>query len=273
MGGQGQAHQLMALRLALHTWTLDTTPLPRALGVIRETGWSAVELRRLDFVRGAQAGLDVVEVVARSGVPVACVGLEMGWMFARGAERERLLAVAAEQCARAAALGCATVMGPADTGRGDPGDAAAAVREVGDIAAAHGLRLALEAGSQSAQLSTLGRLRDVLARAGHPRCGILVDTYHLVRSGDGLAALEDLGGEDIAYVQYSDVPASGLEPGKVLDRLPPGRGVVPFKDIFRRLEAKGYAGYASYEAPNPAAWAREPGEVLREALTATRALL
>jgi 2-keto-myo-inositol isomerase len=272
MEGARQAHQLMPMRLALHTWTLDTTPLARALEVIRDTGWSAVELRRLDFVR-AQAGVDVVDLVRQSGVPVACVGLEMGWMFVAGRERARLLAVADEQCARAAALGCATVMSPADAGRGDPRDAAVAIREIGDIAASHGLRVALEANSQAAQLNTLPRLREVLARAGHARCGVLVDTYHLVRSGDGVAELGDVGGDEIAHVQYSDVPAVGLEPGKALDRLPPGRGVVPFKDVFCLIEAKGYAGYASYEAPHPAAWARDPAEVAREALKATRALL
>ena len=39
-----------------------------------------------------------------------------------------------------------------------------------------------------------------------------------------------------------------------------------------RSSAKGYAGYCSYEAPNPAAWARDPADVAREALEATRAV-
>ena len=42
--------------LALHTWSLDTTPLGRVLEVARETGWQAVELRRLDFARAAERG-------------------------------------------------------------------------------------------------------------------------------------------------------------------------------------------------------------------------
>ena len=37
--------------LALHTWTLDSTPLPEALAVAKRTGWEAVELRRIDFLR------------------------------------------------------------------------------------------------------------------------------------------------------------------------------------------------------------------------------
>ena len=38
------------------------------------------------------------------------------------------------------------------------------------------------------------------------------------------------------------------------------------------LKEKAYPGYLSYEAPNPSAWAREPADVAREALLATRAL-
>ncbi len=264
------------MRPALHTWTLDTTPLAETLRVARETGWPAIELRRADFVRAAEAGQPaeaVIDLVRASGLAVACVGAEFGWMWSRGAERQRLMRVFAEQCARAAALGCATVMSPVDKGTGAPGQAVAGVREVGELASAHGVRVALEANSQAEQLNTLGRLREVLARAGHPCCGLLVDTYHLQRSGDGLTALEDVAGDEIVYVQYSDVPASGLEPGKALDRLPPGLGVVPFKDVFRVLAAKGYTGYVSYEAPNPAAWVRDPAEVAREALAATRAFL
>jgi sugar phosphate isomerase/epimerase len=74
-------------------------------------------------------------------------------------------------------------------------------------------------------------------------------------------------------VQFSDVPRSGLVPGQALDRLPPGQGSVPFKEFFAAFVRKGYAGYASYEAPNPAAWKRPAEDVAREALAAARAVL
>lgn len=264
------------LRPALHTWTLDTTPLGQALAIAKRTGWDGVELRRVDFTRAEEAGRpaeSVLELTRASGLGVACVGVEVGWMFADGAERARLLTVFAEQCRRAAALGCATVMSSVDRGRGDPARAAASVREVGDIAAEHGVRLAIEFNSQADQLNALAPLREVLARAGHPRCGLLLDTYHLGRSGTRLAALEDLALAEIAYVQYSDVPKSGLEPGQVLDRLPPGQGSFPFVEFFRLVGDAGYRGWVSYEAPNPAAWARDAEAVAREALEATRAVL
>lgn len=266
----------MTIRLALHTWTLDTTPLAEALGVIKKTGWDAVELRRVDFERAAQAGQSaeqVIELVRASGLPVACVGVELGWVWATGEEHARLLRVFGEQCARAKALGCATMMSAVNRGRGDAAEAARSVREVGDIAREHGVRLAVEFNSQAEQLNALAPMRDVVTRAAHPSVGLLLDSYHLERSGGSPRDLEDLKSEEIAYVQYSDVPRTGLEPGKALDRLPPGRGSVPFKEFFGVFARKGYRGYASYEAPNPAAWKRPAEEVAAEALAATRAVL
>jgi 2-keto-myo-inositol isomerase len=263
-------------RLALHTWSLDTTPLPEALGAARTAGWDGVELRRLDYLRAADAGRDaawVAETVRAAGLPVACVGVEPGWMWADGTERTRLLGVFDEQCARAAALGCDIVMSPVDKTRGDVGRAAGSMREVGDIAARHGVRVAVEFNSQAEQINALEPMREILAKAAHPRCGLLLDSYHIERSGVTMAALEALRAEEIVYVQYSDVPRTGTVPGQVLDRLPPGHGRVPFKEFFALMTAKGYGGFFSYEAPNRAAWARPALDVAREALAATRAVL
>ncbi len=266
----------MQKRFGLHTWTLDTTPLAEVLRIARDTGWDAIELRRVDFTRAKEAGqsaAQVLDLVKASGLPVACVGVELGWMFAEGAERKRLLQVFDESCQAAAQLQCKTIMSPVDLGRGEVQRAAASIREVGDLAAKYGVRLALEFNSVAKQFNDMERLRDVLARAGHKHVGLLLDTYHFGRSNGDPRALEDLAPEEIAYFQYSDVPKNGLQPGKTLDRLPPGQGGVPFREIVGRLSQKGYSGYLTYEAPNPAAWARNPEEVAQEALQATRTLL
>jgi 2-keto-myo-inositol isomerase len=264
----------MEQRLALHTWTLDSTPLPDVLRIATATGWDAVELRRKDFEQACAAGWSteqVLDLVRASGVRVAAVGVESGWLFATGTEQQRLFRVFAESCRAAVALGCDTVMSAVGMGRGGVDQAAASLRAAGDLAGEHGVRLAFEFSSLGAQINTLERAREVLAAAGHPQCGLLLDAYHLHRSGRPGRGFADVPAEEIYYVQYSDVPATAGQPG--LDRLPPGQGVVAFRDVFALLAEKGYGGYLSYEAPNPAAWARDPSEVAREALLATRALL
>ena len=275
MGRQGSNGPAVATyRLALHTWTLDTTPLSEVLRIARQTGWDAIELRRVDFARAASAGRPaqaVIDEVKASGLPVACVGVALGWMYAAGDERRGLLTAFEESCRWARSLGCATVMSPVDKGpESDLTRGVASLREVGEIAVANGVRLALEFNALCDYWNTLARARDLVRRAAHPGCGLLVDTYHLGKSGAAPADLDDLDPAEIAYVQYSDVPRDPA-PGANTDRLPPGQGTVPMRELFDRFAKKGYAGYLSYEAPNPGAWARDPVAVAQEALAATRA--
>src|SRR5262245_16639579 len=68
-------------RLALHTWSLDTTPLAPALTAIKSAGWDAVELRWLDFARCSEQGMtnaQVLDLVRASGLEVAVMGTEYG---------------------------------------------------------------------------------------------------------------------------------------------------------------------------------------------------
>lgn len=261
------------MMLALHTWTLDTTPLAKVLDIARDTGWDAIELRRVDFERAdaeGQSEAQVVDQVRNSGLPVSAVGVAAGWMFADAAERAPLLQIFERSCAAAAALGSSIVMSPVDRGTGNVQQAAANIREVGEIAARHGVKLALEFNSQAAQFNTLESVREVLALAGHPSCGLLLDTYHLQRSGRFGRNFDEVQPEEIVYVQYSDVPRQGLQPGYATDRLPPGEGTIDFAEVRALLADKHYDRPLSYEAPNPAAWARDPSRVAREALQASR---
>jgi len=266
----------MATRLALHTWTLLGTPLADILRIAQATAWDGIEISGRHIAPNhptALPGPEIERVVKASGLPLACISVEPGWLWADGDDRRRLLDTFDERCRIAAALGADTVMSPVDQARGDVKRAQASVREVGDIAARHGVRLAVEFNSQAPQLNALGPMREVMSGAAHPACGLLLDTYHLGRSGATLAEIEDVAPAEIAYVQYSDVPRVGTRPGYALDRLPPGRGSFPFKEFFELIRRKGYTGFLSYEAPNEQALTRPPEEVSREAVGATRALL
>jgi 4-hydroxyphenylpyruvate dioxygenase len=260
--------------LALHAWSLDSTPLADLLRVASATGWDAVELRRKDLERTHAAGWSLArlgEQVRAHGLQVAAVGAEPGWLYTTGAEQRRLFDVFADSCRAAGVLGCGVLMSAVGPGTGTDAQAAASLRAAGDLAATHGLRLAFEFTSLGGPIATLERARAVLAAAGHPACGLLLDAYHLQRSGRPGRGFAEVPASEIVHVQYSDVPAASEQPG--LDRLPPGQGVGDFRGFFGLLVEKGYTGLLSYEAPNPAAWARDPAAVAREAIDATRAFL
>lgn len=264
----------MSWKLALHTGSLGALPLDAALRVARETGWDAVELRYVDFTRALEAGRSIDELLAlvkASGLPVAAVGVERGWFYAVGKERERLLGIIREATRWADELGAPIIMSPCDPQPGDLHQAAASLREAGDLVAARGKTIALELNVSLVQFKRLQQVRDLLALAAHPNVGLLVDTYHVERTDGGIATYESLKPGEITYFQYSDVPDAPMSPpGNTQERLPPGQGVVPFAEILPIVAAKGYSGYLSYEALNPAAFARDPYEVAAEALAASR---
>lgn len=264
-------------RLALHTWSLDTTPLAEVLRAARDGGWNAVELRRIDFTRCFEAGTtneQVIALVRESGMKVAVLGTEAGLIFAKGDESRRLFGVLEETCRNAKALGCDLIMLAPGQNTGTIKEAAANFRNAGDVCKAHGVRIALEFNAVHDVINGLEVTRELIALTGHPSCGLLLDAYHLERCGSGGRGFENVPREEIFTFQYSDVPPG---PAPVVkrptDRLMPGDGCVRWNEVFGLLVEKGYDGYLSYEAPNPELWARPPAEVAREAAAATRRLL
>jgi len=266
-----------AQRLALHTWTLESTSFPGVLGVAREAGWNAVEIRRSDVMQAYKSGYsrdEVISMIRNAGIPVATLGTEYGLLFAAGAERERLLGVLDETCVIARGVGCNMIMTASGQASGSLDTAADNMRAAAGVVAGHGLRLAYEFSSAHRMMNTLDIARELQARVAHPAFGLLLDTYHLERSGAGGRGFAGVPAEHIFAVQYSDVPPTA-PPGMLrpTDRLTPGRGCVRWAEVFALLAEKSYQGYLSYEAPNPELWARPALEAAREGVEATRALL
>jgi 2-keto-myo-inositol isomerase len=272
-----QASRPMRDRLAIHHWTLEHLPLAEFLRVARDTGWNGVELRRSSFTKCYDAGMSnaqVVDLIRKSGIAVATLGTEYGLFFAKGEERERLLKVLDETAANAAALDCDMVMCAEGRKPGTLREAADNLRAAGDVCARHKVRFAFEFSSVAAVVKNLAVARELNALIGHPSVGILLDAYHLHRSGGAGRAFADVPPQEIFAFQYSDVPPTPLAPGAPPnDRLVPGKGAVRWRELFQLLEEKDYGGYVSYECPNPANQSRLPQEVAREGLEATRALL
>jgi 2-keto-myo-inositol isomerase len=263
--------------LALHTWTLDTTPLDVAIAAARRGGFDAMELRRLDFDRCFQRGLsnaEVLDLIRAGGLPVCTLGVEYGWLFARGEESRRLFAVFRESCANAAALGCDMVMSAPGQVSGPLSEAVDNLRIASDIVGEHGLRLAIEFNSQHDVINHVDVLHELIDTAGRTNCGMLLDAYHLHRSGSPGRGFAEAPGEAIFAFQYSDVAENPVTcVRRPTDRLPPGHGRVQWTAVLRLLAEKGYTGHLSYEAPNPVLWERPPEEVAQEGVVETRRLL
>jgi sugar phosphate isomerase/epimerase len=258
-------------------WTIDTTPLETALDAAKQAGYDAVELRRTDFKRCFDSGMSntqVLDLIKKSGIPCGVLGVEYGWLFATGEESKRLYKVFRESCENAVALGCDMLMSAPGQISGPIPDAIKRLKEAGDIAAEHKLKLAIEYNSQHDVLNSLPVLTELITGANKKNCGYLVDAYHFTRSGFGGRGFEPIPADQIFCFQYSDLspnPVTGVR--RPTDRLPPGKGVVKWREMLGLLAEKGYTGYLSYEAPNPDQWTRSPYDVAREGVELTKKLL
>ncbi|HYH43467.1 MAG TPA: sugar phosphate isomerase/epimerase [Burkholderiales bacterium] len=272
------ALHVLQQRIALHTWTLDTTPLPEVLEVAREAGFDAIETRYEDFKRCADVGLSearALDLIRSSGLAVSVMGTEYGLIFAQGEEVARLLGSLERTCEQAQALGCDMIMvAPGPNAPTTLEHAAENFRKGGEVAQRYGVRFSLEFNSRHSIINTIGAARRILELASHPSCGLLLDAYHMHYSGLVGRAFTSLPLADLFTFQYSDAPPGEMSQVRTaLDRLPPGQGVIPWIDVFQGLMEMGYEGWLNYEAPNPALWSRPPLEVAREGVSATRKLL
>ena len=106
------------------------------------------------------------------------------------------------------------------------------LRQAGDIAAEYGLKLAIEFNSQHPVLNKLAVLRELIEGADKQNCGYLIDTYHFVRSGAGGRGVATVPAEQIFCFQYSELsPAPVTGVARPTDRLPPGKGVVQWREV------------------------------------------
>src|SRR5687768_18257387 len=84
--------------------------------------------------------------------------------------------------------------------------AAAGLRRAGELVEEHGLRIALEFNTTHPVINGLEVAREVIALAKQPSAGLLLDAYHMERTGSGGRGFEDVAPEEIFAFQLSDGP-------------------------------------------------------------------
>jgi sugar phosphate isomerase/epimerase len=122
---------------------------------------------------------------------------------------------------------------------------------------------------------TLGRLGEaalVAIESGHPSACILPDVFHLYKGGSGFGGLKLLGGDAIHVFHLNDYPADPPR-AQITDaqRIYPGDGVAPLKDLFRTLRDIGFRGHLSLELFNRDYWKQDAPTVARTGLEKMKA--
>jgi sugar phosphate isomerase/epimerase len=120
----------------------------------------------------------------------------------------------------------------------------------------------------------IGQALMVAATANDPDVRLLPDVYHMFRGGSGFDALKMLGGQMIEIFHMNDyVDSISREEQTDADRVYPGDGVAPFKQIFTDLKNMGGVKILSLELFNRNYWEEDPLAVARTGIDKMRSLV
>ena len=142
-----------------------------------------------------------------------------------------------------------------------------------DLGREMGVRPLLEYWGHSVNLPRLEDALDVLAMLNRPDAAILADVYHTYRGGGDFAAYRRLSRQTLPVLHVNDYPAQPPRSSLVdTDRVWPGDGAAPWREICANLAAAGAAPWLSIELFNPAYWRTTPDDTVRTGLVKVSAV-
>ncbi len=205
------------------------------------------------------------------GVPLVCGRKRQG-----GADEadDRLLAryrIFLERCGE---LECKNLT--ASVAVWDAGDLATAAEDFAalcDVAHPYGAKIGLEFMGHAPQVKDVRTALNLVTVANRPNGGLVIDTFFIHQGRSKLTDLNDVPVDRIFNVQLADAKPKPAETLNMLeDRLFPGEGAAPVRDVVLLLLKRGYSGWWNVELFNPDFRAMPPGMVARKAYTAAAAL-
>jgi sugar phosphate isomerase/epimerase len=150
--------------------------------------------------------------------------------------------------------------------------AAERYRALLELGKSMGVTPIVEVWGHSKTLKRLGEVLLVAAECGSPEGCVLPDIYHLYKGGSDFAGLHLLAPSAIGIFHVNDYPK--IERDKIVDadRVYPGDGIAPLKEVLATLRAMGYRGYLSLELFNRGYWKQDPHKVARTGLEKMKAV-
>jgi 2-keto-myo-inositol isomerase len=179
-----------------------------------------------------------------------------------------------------AQIGCKRVATPpigaqnADAPIIDLRRAAERYRALLDLGQQTGVNPQLELWGFSKNLNRLSEVMYVAAEANHPNARLLLDVYHLYKGGSGITALPMVGKPAIEVFHVNDYPAT-LTPAQITDadRVYPGDGVAPIRDILKIIQNPDRPVILSLEVFNKTYYAQPADQVAKTSYQKMQAMV
>jgi 4-hydroxyphenylpyruvate dioxygenase len=263
----------MTLRTSIATVCLSGT-LEQKLHACAEAGFDGVEIFEPDLVASPASPEEIRALAERLGLSL---DLYQPFRDAEGVDEDLFTAILHRARAKfrlMQRLGIDTMLVCSNVGTATADDdevSASQLRRLGDTAADHGVRLAYEALAWGRYVDDYRRAWRIAELADHDAVGVCLDSFHILSRRHDPAAIEEIPGHKIFFLQLADAPALTMD---VLSwsrhyRLFPGEGAFDLAAFVGHVLRAGYTGPLSLEIFNDTF---RQTDVLRTAQQAKRSL-
>jgi 2-keto-myo-inositol isomerase len=270
-------------RYSLNTSTVrdngKNRPIVDLVEIAAKAGFHGVEpwIKELDdYERAGGSMKDLKKRIADAGLLVPSAIGFAEWIVDDPEKRKKGLEQAKRDMDLVAQIGGVKLAAPPVGATNQEGLSLAAAAEryraLLEIGQRMGVTPEVEVWGFSKTLKRLGESWLVAAECGKTGGCVLPDVYHLYKGGSDFAGLKLLSAQAIGIFHVNDYPAAkGRDTIVDADRVYPGDGVAPLKDVFRTLADIGYKGFLSVELFNRDYWKQDPNLVAKTALDKLKA--
>lgn len=240
--------------------------LLRYVDIAAGAGYDSLEL----WIRDIQAYVSQGSSLASLDQHIRDAGLTVEntigfapWMVADATERATGFKQLEEEMEMLARIGCKRIAAPpAGVKKGQPVDLLKAgeyYRQALELGRKTGVMPQLEFWGSSGTVYHLGQALAIAAAANDPDARLLPDIYHLFRGGSGFEGLKMLRGSLVEVFHLNDyVLSKPREEQKDSDRVYPGDGDGPVRQVLADLRKSGGTKVLSLELFNPGYWQQDP---------------
>jgi len=263
-------------RFCLNTSTISGQKpgLLKSIDIAAKAGYDGVELWVNDIKEYLSQGNSLQSLnafIKSRGLVVENAISFTEWMVDDDARRKAALIELEEEMKMMAALGCHRIAAPpAGVEKSNPINfqtAGARYREILVMGKKYNVMPLLEFWGASGTLYNFGQALAIAAAADDADARILPDVYHLFRGGSGFNCLKLVNGKVIDIIHMNDYPASKpVQEQTDSDRIYPGDGAAPLKQILQDLMRMGETKVLSLELFNETYWKQDALQVAKTGL-------
>ena len=253
--------------------------LVQEVEIAAKAGYQGIEpwTREIDqHVKGGGSLADLGKTIRDSGLAVVDVIGFFEWAVDDESKRRKGLEQARRDMEMVRAIGgtriAAPPFGATDQANLDLRKVAERYRALLEVGDQLGVTPIVEVWGFSRPLSRLGEAAMVAIESGHPKAAILADVYHIHKGGSDFGGLHLLGPDSIPVLHVNDYPDLPREKLTDADRVYPGDGVAPLKELFRAFRSLGSRVHLSLELFNRDYWKDDPLKVARTGLAKMQAV-